>query len=372
MADAPAVPTSTQAQIQARAEATSADVKPAPVKPSVKVISAKNRPSGHNGVPPGRRDAAVKAMGKLQAQVAKETPGVAAPAGEDAQEAADSQGIESPLAADVLEGETEAPAIAPERQSVLDSRAESKKRIADFEAKKAERRAGFERAEAEKRAKADFDRREAELRARSELVDLADKDPYELLKKKGIAPSDLVKRAIDEGDPNAALLKRVEAAEAKLAEEARARETWSEQEKQRQFIAQVQAYEEKFFEPMKAAPAKFATVRRYAHDYVQQRCRKVAQDYYAEAGVYPGTPGAGHSHEDILTHVQDLISQEEAAIEAAQAAPQAPGANRAGPKSPAATITGSLSARGSAPDRKLTREERTERAKGMMRAGTRH
>ena len=119
---------------------------------------------------------------------------------------------------------------------------------------------------------------------------------------------------------------------------------------------------------VKEKPADYPTLRRYSPDYVNQRCRIASQLVQKESGLLPGSyEGAPCTQAEILTYVQDQILTEEAAVAAAVSQAETP---RVAPKA-AGTITGSLSTRSTASARKLSKADRIERAKGMMRAGTR-
>jgi hypothetical protein len=343
---------------------------------TVREMTSDNRRNGK--APPARRDAAVRALAKLHSQT-EGKPSVAKAvaesisadvSGEPAAEPSAEAPAEAPLATEVLE-EPAKGEPSPERARILKAREEAKKRAEEFDRKRAERRAAFEKSQQESKARAEIEQREAALRAQAQDIELAKADPFKFLEKSGKTPQELVKEAVNAGDPMVAINKELEALRKWKSETEDGIKKWREQEEQRALISKVESFERHYHEIAKAEPQKFATIRRYDPDYITQRCRILSQQVIRETGQWPGTyEGAPCTQEELLTIVQDQLLEKEAASAAETNAAKAPAAPRVGPKA-AATITGSLSARTSAPGRALTRAERVERAKGMMRAGRR-
>jgi hypothetical protein len=369
--------------------------RPNPVRPSAKTISTKSLTAGRDASRPGkapetRRAAAIKAMERVQNAVegkparSARTPSSnsttagsstasavvqAALAGTEVEEEPGTA-IDAPLAADVLEDET------PEQRRArrVEARKASAQRMKDFEAKKAARRAEYEKLQAEAGHKRELEAREAALKDRLAEVELLAKDPLGVLEKRGVTPTKIVGMALEETDPKllaeAQLRRELDTIRKRLEEDDKARDSWRKQQDEREFVAKVEAFEKPFLELPKQEPKKFAILRRYAPDYVQQRCRTIAQSIIKESGKWPGSgQDAPCSQADILLYVQDQLFHEEEALAAAADAPADKGARREGPKV-AATLAGSLSARTSSQGaRRISREERKDRAKALIRLG---
>lgn len=347
--------------------------RPAPAKPSQKVVGinrAGQAPGREGKTAESRKEAAKGALEKLHNETIGPTSAKAAAEQAlgpevDPNDIDASNPAVNPLAAEVLGDAVKDPA-AEAREA---RRKASADRIAKFERDRQARAAAHREVQERDRAKAELDAREAMLRSQVSDLQLAKEKPFDYLTKIGLPPQELVKRAVNDQDPQAQLQKQLEEIRTWKSEQEKQIQAWREEQEKQARYAKIEAFENVFTDTVKSNPADYPTLRRYSPNYVRQECRIVSQQILQETKQWPGDyPGAPCTQKEILHYVQDKIMQEESAAGVEPAAK--PSAGKAPPREglkPAATLSSSLNGTSRPHARRLSKDERKSRARELLR-----